>query len=102
MTCCIWSLRSWYERRMPVNTAMPEAASGSQRCSQTRREASTTSKGAASKPIREEYGERATSSGSRHERLADDPFGLQRVDVVAGEPELAEEIAVVLAEERRM
>ena len=43
---------------MAVNTAMPDAASGSQRCSQTRREASTTSKGAASKPIPEGYGAR--------------------------------------------
>src|SRR5580704_17365669 len=102
MTCWIWSLRSWKERRMPVNTAIPDAASGSQRCSQTRREASTTSNGAASKLIREQYGERATISGPRDERLADDAFGFQRVDVLAGEAELAEELAVVLPEERRV
>ena len=40
---------------MAVNTAIPEAASGSQRSSQTRRDASTTSNGAASKPILEGY-----------------------------------------------
>src|SRR6516165_8805704 len=87
---------------MPVNTAMPDAASGSQRCSQTRCEASTTSNGAASKPIREEYGERAMRSGTRDERLADDAFGRQRVDVAASEAELAEKLAVVLPEERRV
>src|SRR5215469_10239345 len=87
---------------MPVKTAMPDAASGSQRCSQTRREASTTSNGAASKPIREEYGERAMRSGTRDQRLADDAFGFQRVHVVAGEAQLAEELPVVLPEQGRM
>src|SRR5215469_4757100 len=85
---------------MPVKTAMPDAASGSQRCSQTRREASTTSNGAASKPIREEYGERAMGSGSRDQRFADHAFVLERVDLLAGEAELAEQFAVVLPEER--
>ena len=48
---------------MAVNTAIPEAASGSQRSSQTRRDASTTSNGAAWKPIPEGYGARDRPSG---------------------------------------
>src|SRR4051794_33913369 len=62
-SCCLitlftWSLSSWYERRIAVNTAIPDAASGSQRSSHTRRDASTTSNGAAWKPITEGYGHR--------------------------------------------
>jgi hypothetical protein len=80
MTLVTWSFKSWYERRIAVNTAIPDAASGSQRSSQTRRDASTTSKGAARKAARREYGVGRSLSGLRGERATDDPIRFERVD----------------------
>ena len=85
-----------------MNTAIPEAASGSQRSSHTRREASTTSNGAASKPIPEGYDARPRSLGIREERATDDPVCFERVDLRPAQTELAQDLLIVLAEQRGM
>jgi hypothetical protein len=85
-----------------VNTAIPEAASGSQCSSHTRRDASTTSKGAARKPIPEGYGVLHGRSDLLDKRTTDDPVGFERVDLGAGEAEFREELGVVLTEQRGM
>ena len=64
---------------MAVKTAIPEAASGSQRSSQTRREASTTSKGAGRNPAPE--GEAARALAARDERATDNPVRFESVDL---------------------
>src|ERR1700677_1074028 len=79
---------------------MPEAASGSQRSSHTRREASTTSNGAFWNAIPSGYGSRARPSGALHKRAADDPVGFERVDVRRREAEVTQDLPVVLTEQR--
>lgn len=59
---------------MAVNTAIPEAASGAQRSNHTRREASTTSNGAAWKPIPPRYGTLDPRFGVMDEGAKDDPL----------------------------
>ena len=55
----------------------PDAASGSHRSSQTRREASTTSKGAFWKLIASDYGPRVSVSGGPGQRAADNAVGFE-------------------------
>src|SRR5271155_5053981 len=81
---------------------MPEAASGSQRSSHTRREASTTSNGAFWNAMVSGYGSRDRPSGALSERAADDPVGFEGVDVRLREAEGAQDLPVVLTEERGM
>ena len=88
---------------MAVNTAIPDAASGSQRCSQTRRDASTTSKGAGL----ETHPRRIRRAGHalRFPRRASSPMTPSASSASISdraEAELAEELAVVLPEERRV
>src|SRR6516162_10958644 len=100
MTACTWSLKSWYERRTAVKTAIPEAASAGQRSSQTRRDASTTSKGAGSKPVRVGAAAPRRRLGATGQRLSDDSVGLEALDLSRAEPKGSEELCVVLAEQR--
>src|ERR1700733_9067806 len=87
---------------MAVNTAIPDAASGSQRSSQTRRDASTTSNGATSNPIPEGYDVRDWPLGVLEERPTNDPFCLECVDLRPSQSQVTEEFLVVLTEERRV
>src|SRR5580704_14430286 len=81
---------------------MPDAASGSQRSNQTRRDASTTSKGAFWKPIASEYGSRVSRSGALRQGAADDPVAFECRLSGRGETQGGEELAVVLTEQRCM
>ena len=69
-------------------TAMPEAASGSHRSSHTRREASTTSNGAFWNAILSGYGADGRFLGALGKGAADDPIGLERVDLRLRQTEL--------------
>jgi hypothetical protein len=81
---------------------MPEAASGSHRSSHTRREASTTSNGAFWNAILSGYGSRGRVLGVLGKGAADDPVGLEPVDLRLRQTELAEQRIVVLPQERGM
>ncbi len=97
-----WSFSSWYERRMAVYTAMPEAASGSQRSSHTRRDASTTSNGAFSKPHPAQalrpWRPALQLPGPSVPPMT--PSASSVVDLCRREPELAQDLVVVLPEQR--
>ena len=66
---------------MAVNTAIPDAASGSHRSSQTRRDASTTSKGAGRSAITwKGTGLDGSRSGALARRIGDDTVGFEGVE----------------------